>query len=67
MNHVDEPNEPLDDEKPKNSREHLKTQQKTSKLSGKLKKSAFFETPGARKAFKREASFTVQKSIDSKT
>ena len=40
---------------PKNSRENLKTQHKTKNSRGKLKKSAFFETPGASKAFKKEA------------
>ena len=59
---VSYPFEPLDDEKPKNSRENLKTQQKTQNSRGKLKKSAFFETPGARKAFKKEACYRSQSS-----
>ena len=49
------PLNPLIMKNQKNSRENLKTQQKTQNSRGKLKKSAFFETPGARKAFKKEA------------
>ena len=48
------PFEPLDDEKPQKLKRKLENSTKNSKLKGKTQKSAFFETPGARKAFKKE-------------
>ena len=53
------PFEPLDDEKPQKLKRKLENSTKNSKLKGKTQKSAFFETPGARKACKKEACFRL--------
>ena len=53
---VSNPFEPHDDEKTQKTQEKSpKLKKKTQNSRGKLKKSSFFETPGARKASQKEA------------